>query len=133
MDALLQDARAPRLLVIANYAFLLAVTVAIAAILTTAMLLQYAKGELPCPLCLIERVAMFGVCFGIIRNLRHGVTDRNTGFSLLFAILLLVVVIVLHGVESNHARTDEAQMIRAANARADIAPERRYPNSEGSL
>ena len=91
MDALLQDARAPRLLVIANYAFLLAVTVAIAAILTTAMLLQYAKGELPCPLCLIERVAMFGVCFGIIRNLRHGVTDRNTGFSLLFAILLLVV------------------------------------------
>src|SRR5688572_6744852 len=35
----------------------------------------------------------------------------------------VVVVIVLHGVESNHSRPDEAQMVRAANAQPDIATE----------
>ena len=48
-------------------------------------------GELPCPLCLLQRVALFGVAFGIMLNFRHGFSYRNTGFSLLFAILLLVV------------------------------------------
>src|SRR5690349_10108956 len=63
----------------------------IAGILTAAMTLQYAHGELPCPLCLLERVALFGVCFGILQNFRHGFSYRNTGYSLLFAVLLLVV------------------------------------------
>jgi hypothetical protein len=62
-------------------------------ILTAAMTLQYAKGELPCPLCLLERVAMFGVCFGIMMNFRHGFSYQNTGFSLLSAIVLLVVAV----------------------------------------
>ena len=72
-------------------AFLLAVMLGIAAILTAAMTLQYANGELPCPLCLLERVALFGVCFGILLNFRCGFSGRNTGCSLLFAMLLLVV------------------------------------------
>lgn len=76
-----------------NYAFLLLVLVGIAAILTAAMVLQYGNGELPCPLCLLERFAMFGICFGIIRNFRHGFSYRNTGYSLLCAIFLLVVAI----------------------------------------
>ena len=63
----------------------------IAGILTAAMTLQYAKGELPCPLCLLQRVALFGVCFGIMQNFRDGFSYRNTGFSLLFAIFLLIV------------------------------------------
>ncbi len=63
----------------------------IAGILTAAMTLQYANGELPCPLCLLERVAMFGVCFGIMLNFRHGFSYQNTGFSLLFALVLLIV------------------------------------------
>ncbi|HTL77440.1 MAG TPA: disulfide bond formation protein B [Casimicrobiaceae bacterium] len=74
-----------------NYAFLLAVVVAVAAILTAAMTLQYANRELPCPLCLLERVALFGICFGALANFRHGFSYRNTGYSLLFAVLLLVV------------------------------------------
>ena len=65
----------------------------IAAILTAAMVLQYGNGELPCPLCLLERFAMFGICFGIIRNFRHGFSYRNTGYSLLCAIFLLVVAV----------------------------------------
>ena len=76
-----------------NYAFLLLVMLVIAGVLSAAMTLQYANGELPCPLCLLERVAMFGVCFGIMMNFRRGFSYQNTGFSLLFAIILLVVAV----------------------------------------
>ena len=55
------------------------------------MTLQYAKGELPCPLCLLERLAMFGACFGVMLNFRRGFSYQNTGFSLLSAIFLLIV------------------------------------------
>jgi disulfide bond formation protein DsbB len=81
-------ARLPALL---NDLALLAMLLVIAAILTTAMTLQYAYGELPCPLCLLQRVAMFGVCFGIILHFRQGYSVRNTGLSLLFALFLLIV------------------------------------------
>jgi disulfide bond formation protein DsbB len=84
-------AAAARLPAVVNHAYLLLMALAIAGILTAAMTLQYAKGELPCPLCLLERVALFGVCFGIMQNLRHGFSYRNTGYSMLFAIFLLVV------------------------------------------
>ena len=63
----------------------------IAAILTAAMGFQYLNAEIPCPLCLLQRVAMFGVCFGIIRNFRGGYSDRNAGWSMLFSLLLLIV------------------------------------------
>lgn len=80
-----------RLLAALNYAFLLAAGAVIAAILTAALVMQYAFGELPCPLCLLQRVAMLGVAFGILQNLRHEFSSRNTGISLIFALLLLVV------------------------------------------
>ncbi len=74
----------------ANYCYQLLVLLVIAGILTAAMVLQYAQGELPCPLCLIERLAMFGVLrhpAGLPPRLLH----QHAGFSLLSAILLLVV------------------------------------------
>ncbi len=82
-----------RLLAWLNYAYLLLVMLVIAGVLTAAMTLQYTKGELPCPLCLLERAAMFGVCFGIMLNFRWGFSYQNTGFSLLSAILLLVIAV----------------------------------------
>ncbi len=82
-----------RLLAWLNFVYLLGVMFVIAGILTTAMTLQYANGELPCPLCLLERVAMLGVCFGIMLNFRRGFSYQHTGFSLLFAILLLIVAV----------------------------------------
>ena len=82
-----------RLLAWLNYVYLLLVMFVIAGILTAAMTLQYANGELPCPLCLLERVAMLGVCFGIMLNFRRGFSYQNTGFSLLSAILLLVIAV----------------------------------------
>lgn len=83
--------RSQRTLAFLNYLFLLAAMIVIAGILTTAMTLQYVWGELPCPLCLLERLALFGVCFGIMQSLRKGFSYQNTGISLLFALLLLVV------------------------------------------
>jgi disulfide bond formation protein DsbB len=82
------DARLPATL---NDLFLLAMMLTIAAILTVAMVLQYYGGEVPCPLCLLQRVAMFGVCFGIMLHFRHGYSAQNTGVSMLFALLLLIV------------------------------------------
>ena len=35
---------------------------AIAGVLAAAFAMQFALGELPCPLCLLQRVSMFGVC-----------------------------------------------------------------------
>jgi disulfide bond formation protein DsbB len=82
---------AARLSATLNDLFQLALMLTIAAILTTAMILQYYGGEIPCPLCLLQRVAMFGVCFGIILHFRHGHSARHDGFGMLFALLLLIV------------------------------------------
>ena len=82
------DTRLPAVL---SDLFLLAMMLAMAAILTTAMIFQYYGGEIPCPLCLLQRVAMFGVCFGIILHFRRGYSGRNAGFSMLFALLLLII------------------------------------------
>ncbi len=63
----------------------------LAAILTAAMVMQYASNEIPCPLCLLQRVAMFGCCFGLIAQLRSTQSERGTGIALIFAVLLLVI------------------------------------------
>lgn len=70
---------------------LLAMMTTMAAILTAAMVLQYYDNEIPCPLCLLQRVTMLGVCFGIILHFRRGYSARNDGVSMLFALLLLII------------------------------------------
>jgi disulfide bond formation protein DsbB len=70
---------------------LLLMLLILAAVLTAAMVMQYAFGEIPCPLCLLQRFAMFGCCFGLVQQLRSGTSERGTGISLIFAILLLVI------------------------------------------
>lgn len=71
--------------------YLLGMMATIAAILTAAMILQYVSGELPCPLCLLQRLAMLGVCFGIMLQFRHGYSYRNTGLSMIFSLFLLII------------------------------------------
>lgn len=73
------------------YFYMLGMMAVVSAILTAAMTLQYVNGELPCPLCLLQRAAMFGVCFGIMQQFRHGYSYRNTGISLIFSLLLLII------------------------------------------
>jgi disulfide bond formation protein DsbB len=80
-----------RLPALLNDLFLMAMMLAMAGILTVAMIFQYYLGEIPCPLCLLQRVAMFGVCFGIIMHFRYDYSARNDGFCMLFALFLLIV------------------------------------------
>ena len=63
----------------------------LAGILTAAMVMQYVFGEIPCPLCLLQRFAMFGCCFGIALQLRSGTSERGSGIGLIFTTLLLVI------------------------------------------
>ncbi len=81
-------ARLPAML---NDLFQFAMMLTMAAILTAAMVLQYGGGEIPCPLCLLQRVAMFGVCLGTIMHFRHGYSARNDGVGMLFALLLMLL------------------------------------------
>ncbi len=76
-----------------NEVFMLGMMGVIAAILSAAMVMQYGRGELPCPLCLLQRAAMLGVCFGLTQNFRNGFSDRNLGYSLLFSVFLLIVAV----------------------------------------
>lgn len=82
-----------RTLGLLNYLFLLGALAVIAGILTAALFMQYVRGELPCPLCLLQRVALFGVAFGIMQNFRHDFSVRNTGLSLLWGMFLLIVAV----------------------------------------
>ena len=86
-------ARLESLRFVMNEVYTLGMMAVIAAVLTAAMVLQYVYGELPCPLCLLQRVAMLGVCFGLMQNFRNGFSDRNLGYSLLFSVFLLVISI----------------------------------------
>jgi disulfide bond formation protein DsbB len=76
-----------------NEVYMLGMMAVIAGILSAAMVMQYGYGELPCPLCLLQRMAMLGVCFGLMQNFRNGFSDRNLGYSLLFSVFLLVVAV----------------------------------------
>jgi disulfide bond formation protein DsbB len=59
---------------------------AIALILLGAYGVQFGAGELPCPLCLLQRMAMLGVGAGAALNVVYGVRPRNYGLSLASAI-----------------------------------------------
>jgi disulfide bond formation protein DsbB len=83
--------RLNRPLAVLDYLFQLGLLLVLCGTLTAALFLQYARGEIPCPLCLLERLAMFGIVFGVLLNLRTGFADRNTGVSLVFAVLLLII------------------------------------------
>ncbi len=69
----------------------LAILIALAAILTAAMILQYGYHELPCPLCLLQRVAIFGICFALMLQDRQGDRVRCIGLGIVSALFLLIV------------------------------------------
>jgi len=81
----------PSTVVMLDRLSLLLLTVIVSAVLTAAMVMQFVFAEIPCPLCLLQRVAMFGCCFGLFHQLRTQESERGTGVALLFALLLLVI------------------------------------------
>lgn len=74
-----------------NYLFSILMLAAMGFILTSAIYVELVHGENPCPLCLLQRVAYFGICFGVILNLRNGYSMRYEGLTLIVIILLLII------------------------------------------
>ena len=79
------------MIVVLDRLVLLLMLATVAAILSLAMVLQFAFGEIPCPLCLLQRVAMLGCCFGLVQQLRAEESQHGAGIGLMFALLLLVI------------------------------------------
>ncbi len=60
---------------------------AIAAVLLAAFYYQFALGELPCPLCLLQRVAFTALAVGPVLTLRYGPRPGHYGLVILAALL----------------------------------------------
>lgn len=58
----------------------------IAIVLLIAFGIQFALNELPCPLCILQRVALVLCGFGFLLNLRFGVQPLHYGLSILAAL-----------------------------------------------
>ena len=58
---------------------------AVAAVLATAFTAQFVLHELPCPLCLLQRIQFAVVAIGPIMNVRWGPRSSHYGMSLLAA------------------------------------------------
>lgn len=82
---------AEKTLILLHYYFSIAILVAMAFILSAAFYLQFAASEIPCPLCLLQRVMYLGICFGVMLNLRDGYSLRHDGLTLLTIVLLLII------------------------------------------
>lgn len=64
---------------------------AIAGALLFAFVLQFAQHELPCPLCMLQRIAFVLCGFGFLLNLRFGSQPAHYGVTMLGAVFGLVV------------------------------------------
>ncbi|OGT54694.1 MAG: hypothetical protein A3F17_01555 [Gammaproteobacteria bacterium RIFCSPHIGHO2_12_FULL_41_15] len=60
--------------------------IVIAAMIVAALVLQFALTEIPCPLCLLQRLGILGIAVGFLMNLRFGIRPSHYALSLLSAI-----------------------------------------------
>jgi disulfide bond formation protein DsbB len=58
---------------------------AVCGVLIADFTFQFTKGELPCPLCLLQRIALIAVGFGVFLSLSCGVRPSHYGVLLLGA------------------------------------------------
>jgi disulfide bond formation protein DsbB len=56
-------------------------------VITSAFFVQFVWQEVPCPLCLLQRIGMIGVAFGALLNLRFGISRVFYAISLLSALV----------------------------------------------
>lgn len=71
----------------------------VAIILIAAFVFQFVLYELPCPLCLLQRLGLLGIALGISMNLSFGLRASHYAISCLSAIYLAAVAmrqILLH-------------------------------------
>ncbi len=60
---------------------------AITLVILMAFLFQFILDELPCPLCLLQRLGLLGIAFGFLLNIRYHVRPAHYSLSLLSAVL----------------------------------------------
>ncbi|MBY0319964.1 MAG: disulfide bond formation protein B [Reyranella sp.] len=60
--------------------------IGIATLLLAAFGMQFVLGELPCPLCVLQRIALVLCGFGFLLNLRFGVQPLHYGLTILAAL-----------------------------------------------
>ena len=58
---------------------------AMSGVVAADFIFQFALGELPCPLCMLQRVGMVAVGFGVVLNLTCGLRPSHYGVMLLGA------------------------------------------------
>jgi disulfide bond formation protein DsbB len=78
----------------------------IALVLVVAFGMQFVFGELPCPLCSLQRVALVLCGMGFLLNLRFGVQPLHYGLSILAALFGVAVAgrqVLLHIVPGSGA------------------------------
>ena len=95
----------PRLSVSLNALGLLAVSV----VLLFAFVDQLAFGDLPCPLCILQRAGLSAAGFGLVMNLRFGPRPSHYGLMILGAVVAGAVAlrqILLHIVPGSGAYGD---------------------------
>ena len=76
------------------------------AVLLVAYADQFAGHDLPCPLCLLQRVALVGVAYGLLLNLRYGPQPQGYAIMLLAALFGMGVAgrqVLLHIVPGSGA------------------------------
>ena len=68
-------------------------------VLVMAFMIQVISHELPCPLCLLQRIGLLGMAFGATLNLQFGLRPSHYALSFLSALYLVIVAcrqILLH-------------------------------------
>lgn len=66
---------------------------AVSLVLFMALGLQFISSELPCPLCLLQRIGFFGIALGFLLNLRFGLRPSHYAVVLLSAVFTSAVAL----------------------------------------
>lgn len=74
-----------------SYLVLLAIILGVITIQTLAMYFQYFLSEIPCPLCLLERLCFIGVALGSIYQIKNPHKYTGYGMLLLYALVLELI------------------------------------------
>ena len=76
----------------------------VAGVISGSLAVQFIIGDLPCPLCILQRYAMVGMAIGPLLNLRFGIRPRHLSVTLMFALFGIAVSVrqvLLHIVPGN--------------------------------
>ncbi len=66
---------------------------AVCFVILLAFIMQVVLNELPCPLCLLQRIGILAMGFGFLLNIRYQIKARHYAFSLLSAVFTGFVAI----------------------------------------